>query len=90
MTPDVSGRIAYVVHHSSQLATVSEIHITECVIDPWFVPSIAADLCYPSTTKEEDALKGKWVRVERNLKEQTTLKSLVRSVSSLTTCEHSS
>ena len=78
MIPDVSGRVAYGVHHLRQLATVSEIHITECAIDPWFVPSIAADLCYPSTTKEEDALKGKWVRVEHNLKEQATLKSLVR------------
>ncbi|KAI0774766.1 Metallo-dependent phosphatase [Trametes elegans] len=55
---------------------LSEIHITECVVDPWFVPSIAADLCYPPTTKEQDALKGKWVRVERNLKLQQSIKSL--------------
>ncbi|KAI0369179.1 Metallo-dependent phosphatase [Pilatotrama ljubarskyi] len=55
---------------------VSEIHITECVVDPWFVPSIASDLCYPPTTKQEDAFKGKWVRVERNLKEQLSIKSL--------------
>ncbi|KAI9064007.1 Metallo-dependent phosphatase [Trametes sanguinea] len=55
---------------------LSEIHITECVFDPWFVPSIAADICDPPSTKEDDALKGKWVRVDRNLKEQIGMKSL--------------
>ncbi|OJT14478.1 hypothetical protein TRAPUB_8978 [Trametes pubescens] len=55
---------------------LSEIHITECMVDPFFVPYIAPDLCYPSTTKQDDALKGKWVRVERNLKEQLGFKSL--------------
>ena len=50
------------------------------MFDPWFVPSVAADLCYPPSTKEEDAHKGKWVRVERNLKEQVSMKSLVRLV----------
>ena len=57
---------------------VSEIHVTECMIDPLFIPSVAADSCSPPTTKEEDALKGKWVRVERNLKLQLSAKSLVR------------
>lgn len=47
------------------------------MVDPYFVPYIAPDLCYPSSTKQDDALKGKWVRVERNLKEQLSLKSLV-------------
>lgn len=46
-------------------------------MDPFFVPSMAADICYPKSTKEDDAHKGKWVRVERNLKEQLSLKSLV-------------
>ncbi|OBZ66763.1 putative inactive purple acid phosphatase 29, partial [Grifola frondosa] len=55
---------------------LSEIHITECMIDPWFVPNIAADFCYPSTTKEDDALKGKWVRVDRNINEQMSVKNL--------------
>ncbi|RDX54151.1 Metallo-dependent phosphatase [Lentinus brumalis] len=55
---------------------LSEIHITDCMVDPWFVPSVAADFCFPSSTKEDDATKGKWVRVERNLKEQLSLKSL--------------
>ena len=57
---------------------MSEIHITECIIDPWFLPSVAADYCYPSSTKGDDALKGKWVRVDRNLKEQLSMKDLVR------------
>ena len=57
---------------------MSEIHITECIIDPWFLPSVAADYCYPSSTKGDDALKGKWVRVDRNLKEQLSIKDLVR------------
>nr|VWO97910.1 Zn(2)-C6 fungal-type domain-containing protein [Ganoderma boninense] len=55
---------------------LSEIHITECVIDPWFLPSVAADYCYPPSTKGDDALKGKWVRVDRNLKEQISIKDL--------------
>ncbi|KAM5544157.1 hypothetical protein V8D89_002206 [Ganoderma adspersum] len=55
---------------------LSEIHVTECIIDPWFLPSVAADYCYPSSTKGDDALKGKWVRVDRNLKEQLSIKDL--------------
>ncbi len=61
---------------------MSEIHITDCMVDPWFVPSVAADFCFPSSTKEDDATKGKWVRVERNLKEQLSVKSLVGTVCS--------
>ncbi|KAI0832144.1 Metallo-dependent phosphatase [Trametes gibbosa] len=55
---------------------LSEIHITDCLIDPFFVPYVAPDICYPPTTKQDDALKGKWVRVERNLKAQLSYKSL--------------
>ncbi len=65
---------------------MSEIHITECMVDPFFVPYIAPDLCYPSTTKQDDALKGKWVRVERNLKEQLGFKSIVSRGALPTTC----
>ncbi|KAH9926297.1 Metallo-dependent phosphatase [Epithele typhae] len=54
---------------------LSEIHITECLFDPWYVP-ISADVCYPSTTKQDDAHKGKWVRVGPNLKQEVSLKSL--------------
>lgn len=61
-----------------RMYTVSEIHITECMVDPWFISSVGADFCYPSSTKEDDAHKGKWVRVEPNLKTQVSYKSLVR------------
>jgi len=42
---------------------VSEISVTRCVINP----SYGADYCAPESTNEEDAIKGKWVRVPRNL-----------------------
>lgn len=31
------------------------------------MPYLASDICAPSTTKEQDALKGRWVQVEPNL-----------------------
>ncbi|TBU30138.1 Metallo-dependent phosphatase [Dichomitus squalens] len=55
---------------------LSEIHITECLVDPWLIPSMASEFCTPPSTKEDDAKKGKWVRVERNLKLQVSMKSL--------------
>lgn len=30
-------------------------------------PEVAGDLCAPKSTSEEDAVKGKWVRVPRDL-----------------------
>ena len=42
---------------------VSEIAIVHCVIDP----ELAGDICAPDSTSEQDAIKGKWVRVPRNL-----------------------
>lgn len=42
---------------------VSEIAVTRCLVDP----EISGDLCTPDTTSEQDAIKGKWVRVEPNL-----------------------
>ena len=57
---------------------MSEIHITECLVDPWFIPYMSAEFCTPPSTKEDDAKKGKWVLVERNLKSQLGMKSLVR------------
>ncbi|KAK0457796.1 Metallo-dependent phosphatase-like protein [Desarmillaria tabescens] len=42
---------------------LSEITLTRCMIDPKF----AEDLCSPDTTPEKDAIRGNWVRVERNL-----------------------
>ncbi|KAG6857449.1 hypothetical protein H0H87_003516 [Tephrocybe sp. NHM501043] len=42
---------------------LSEITIIECRIDP----SLAEELCAPDSTTEQDAIKGKWVRVKRDL-----------------------
>ncbi|KAK2463672.1 hypothetical protein APHAL10511_004423 [Amanita phalloides] len=41
----------------------SEITVTHCLAPP----HIFSDLCAPSSTVEEDAIKGKWVRVPRDL-----------------------
>ena len=46
---------------------VSEIEIKPCYFDPFFFPSFSSDVCAPSTSKEQDATKGKWVQVDRNL-----------------------
>ncbi|PPR01694.1 hypothetical protein CVT24_001522 [Panaeolus cyanescens] len=42
---------------------LSEIALSRCVLEP----AIGGDLCFPDSTPEEDAIKGKWVRVERDL-----------------------
>ncbi|RDB23740.1 putative inactive purple acid phosphatase 29 [Hypsizygus marmoreus] len=44
-------------------AGLSEITVTRCLLDP----SYGKDLCAPDSTSEQDAIKGKWVRVDRNL-----------------------
>jgi hypothetical protein len=43
--------------------SVSEITVTHCVVNPHF----GGDFCAPDSTIEQDAIKGKWVRVPRNL-----------------------
>ncbi|KAI0085829.1 Metallo-dependent phosphatase [Irpex rosettiformis] len=45
----------------------SEIEIASCFIDPFAIPYLASDICSPSTTKEQDAQNGKWVKVGPNL-----------------------
>ena len=42
---------------------MSEITITKCYIKP----SLAGDTCTPHSTTEQDAIRGKWVRVARDL-----------------------
>ncbi|KAF5362132.1 hypothetical protein D9756_002488 [Leucocoprinus leucothites] len=42
---------------------LSEIVVTQCRVNPDMAPS----LCTPHSTSEQDAIKGKWVRVEPNL-----------------------
>ncbi|KAF8517953.1 Metallo-dependent phosphatase [Hysterangium stoloniferum] len=41
---------------------LTEIAITRCMIPPQYV-----DVCWPKTTPSEDANKGRWVRVERDI-----------------------
>ncbi|KAI6149292.1 Metallo-dependent phosphatase-like protein [Pisolithus tinctorius] len=52
---------------------LSEITIERCMFSPEFA---GIDLCAPDTTVEKDAVKGKWVRVERDLNMQSGLWSL--------------
>ncbi|GLB41788.1 putative calcineurin-like phosphoesterase [Lyophyllum shimeji] len=42
---------------------LSEITVTRCFVDPGF----GEELCAPDSTSEQDAIKGKWVRVKRDL-----------------------
>lgn len=44
-------------------SAVSEIAVSRCFLDP----EIKEELCSPDSTTEQDATKGKWVRVKRNL-----------------------
>ncbi|PCH44068.1 Metallo-dependent phosphatase [Wolfiporia cocos MD-104 SS10] len=55
---------------------LSEIEITQCFIDPWYGEAFTSDFCAPATTKEDDAYKGKWVRIPRNLNKQIGMMSL--------------
>ncbi len=36
-------------------------------MDPFLIPYLVSDFCSPSSTKEQDARKGKWVQVGPNL-----------------------
>lgn len=59
---------------SSSLAfPVSEIAITKCFVPPGLV----GKMCEPPTTVEQDAIKGKWVRVDRDLNKEVGVWSLV-------------
>ena len=56
------------IHFASMVSSikdllVSEIAITQCFIDP----AMVEHLCKPDSTSEQDAKKGLWVRVARNL-----------------------
>ncbi|KAJ6581440.1 Metallo-dependent phosphatase [Mycena capillaripes] len=42
---------------------LSEIAITRCFVNP----RLGASICDPDSTSEQDAIRGKWVRVDRNL-----------------------
>ena len=45
------------------IQTVSEITVSHCLAPP----RMFGDLCAPPSTPEQDAIKGTWVRVPRNL-----------------------
>ena len=57
--------------------------VTEITIEKCLYPSALSSLCYPKTTPEQDAIKGKWVRVERDLNAQSGLWSLVSCSSNI-------
>jgi hypothetical protein len=52
---------------------MTEITVMPCFFPPWIYPR----LCSPKTTPEDDKLKGKWVRVERDLNMKSGLWYLV-------------
>jgi hypothetical protein len=64
----------------SIIPTVSEITVVRCVFDLTMV-----DLCVPSSSSSENAIKGKWVRVPRDLNLQSGMWHLVRDLALLTT-----
>ncbi|KAG1878635.1 Metallo-dependent phosphatase-like protein [Suillus tomentosus] len=51
---------------------LSEIAITRCMMSP----SLVGNLCAPTTTVEQDAIKGNWVRVDRDLNTKAGLWNL--------------
>ena len=53
---------------------VSEIAITGCMMPPEFV----GHMCEPGSSAEKDAIKGKWVRVDRDLNLEAGIWNLVR------------
>ena len=56
---------------------LTEVTVMPCFFPPWIYPR----LCSPPTTPEEDKLKGRWVRVERDLNVKSGLWYLVSLVS---------
>lgn len=54
-------------------SVVTEIAIEKCYFDPQFV----SGMCDPKTVTQDDATKGKWVRVEPDLNRETSMSYLV-------------
>lgn len=57
---------------------VSEIAVVRCMFDLTLF-----DMCAPSSSTSDDAIKGKWVRVPRDLNLQSGMWHLVRSLTLL-------
>jgi hypothetical protein len=55
--------------------SVTEVAVQSCLMDPHFV---YGNFCEPPTTPEDDAIKGKWVRVDNDLNAQAGMYWLVR------------
>jgi hypothetical protein len=75
----------YFVHFCSTselniIPTVSEITVVRCVFD-----LTKLDLCVPSSSSLDNAIKGKWVRVPRDLNLQSGMWHLVRGLALSTT-----
>ena len=78
MTLVVRG-LFYTVQNATydQFRAVAEITIEKCFINPEFV----SGLCDPKTITQDDAIKGKWVRVGPDLNEETSMTYLVSQYS---------
>ncbi|KAF7982612.1 hypothetical protein HWV62_27650 [Athelia sp. TMB] len=51
--------------------------LSELAIERCMMAAYLSHLCFPKTTSEEDATKGKWVRVNKNINAQSGLWSLI-------------
>ena len=69
MIQDVCDRCSHLNIAETNNVAVSEITIERCIV--------MASLCAPRSSKEEDAIKGKWVYVARDLNRQSGLWHLV-------------
>lgn len=72
MIQDVCDRIIRLNTVKTNNVAVSEITIERCMVGP-----MIASLCTPRSSKEDEAIKGKWVRVARDLNRQSGLWHLV-------------
>jgi hypothetical protein len=66
------------IYELNVYSTVSEITVVRCMFDLTLF-----DLCAPSSSTSDDAIKGKWVRVPRDLNLQSGMWHLVRSLTLL-------
>ena len=69
MIQDVCDRFSHLNTLETNNVAVSEITIERCMV--------MASLCTPRSSKEDDAIKGKWVHVARDLNRQSGLWHLV-------------
>jgi len=85
LLPHDTGCMQLFVHRCptfelSVMSTVSEIAVVRCVFDLTML-----DLCAPSSSSSDNAVKGKWVRVPRDLNLQSGMWHLVRGLALPTT-----